>query len=74
MVTDEWADTVLYLIYIHIFICSESTESSCTASPVSEGDLILEEDGRVQRGRAQTQVSPVKGGVAEFGAGCSSKR
>ena len=64
MVTDEWVDKVLYMIYMHIFISSESTESSCTASPVSEGDLILEEDGRVQRGRAQTQVSPVKRGVA----------
>ena len=74
MVTDEWADTVLYLIYIHIFISSESTESSCPASPVSEGDLILEEDGRVHRGRAETQVSPVERGVAELGAGCSSKR
>ena len=74
MVTDEWVDKVLYMIYMHIFLSSESTESSCTASPVSEGDLILEEDGRVQRGRAETQVSPVKGGVAEFGAGCSSKR
>ena len=74
MVTDEWVDKVLYMIYMHIFLSSESTESSCPASPVSEGDLILEEDGRVQRGRAQTQVSPVKGGLAELGAGCSSKR